>query len=131
MLRTIRAPERAASLGDVRRLTGMTNRAIRFYEDKGLISARRDSRGQRRYETHDLDRLIYIGHARQAGLKISDIRQLLDIGDQAGEAQRMARTQEFCLARLMELEAELAALERSARALGVNLSPRRPQLVAM
>lgn len=131
MLRTLKAPDRPVAIGEVRRRTGMTSRAIRFYEDKGLFRSERDGRGQRRYDRAALERLIYIGHARQAGLQIADIRQLLSIADRDGEAKLIAHTQELYRARLAELEAQLEAVEISARALGVSLQPQRPQLVAL
>jgi len=131
MLRTLRAPDLLVSIGEVRRRTGMTNRAIRFYEDKRLVESRRDSLGQRRYDRDAVARLIYIGLARQAGLQITDIRQLLAIGDRDGESQQAARTQDLYRARLADLEAQRAAVERSAQALGFSLSPQRPQLVAL
>ncbi|MDB5470169.1 MAG: redox-sensitive transcriptional activator SoxR [Caulobacter sp.] len=131
MLRSLKAPDRPVAIGEVRRRTGMTNRAIRFYEDKGLIRSGRDGRGQRRYDQAALERLTYIAHARQAGLQIADIRQLLSIADRDGEAQLAVRTQELYRARLAELEAQLEAVEASARALGFSLQPQRPQLVAL
>ncbi len=131
MLRTLKAPDRPATIGEVRRRTGLTIRAIRFYEDKGLVCSDRDGRGQRRYDRSALDRLIYISHARQAGLQIADISQLLAIADRDGGAKLAACTQELYRARLATLEAQLAAVEASARALGFSLQPQRPQLVAL
>lgn len=126
-----RAPERFVAIGEVRRRTGMTNRAIRFYEDRGLIESRRDARGQRLYGAAAMDRLVYVAHARRAGLAIADIRRLLDILDHQGEAELAAHTEEFYRARLSALEAQRSALEASAAALGLDLRPPRPQAMAI
>lgn len=131
MLRSLKAPDHPAAIGEVRRRTGMTNRAIRFYEDKGLIVSQRDDRGQRRYDRTTVERLIYIGLARQAGLQISEIRDLLTVGDREGEGSMAARTQDLYRARLIDLEAQRMAVERSAEALGFSLQHQRPQLVAL
>ena len=131
MLRALKAPDCPVTIGEVRRRTGMTVRAIRFYEDKGLVTSDRDARGQRRFGQAALARLVYIAHARQAGLQIADIRRLLGIADRDGEAQLAVHTQELYRARLADLEDQLAAIEASARALGFSLQPQRPQLVAL
>jgi DNA-binding transcriptional MerR regulator len=131
MLRRLHAPGFAVTIGEVRRRTGLTNRAVRFYEDKGLIASQRDHRGQRLFDAETMERLIYVSQARQAGLSIGEIHQLLSIGDQQGEEQRAARTQELYRARMADLENQARALEASARALGVSLQPQRPQLVAL
>ncbi len=130
MLHPLRAPESAVTIGEVRRRTGMTIRAIRFYEEKGLIASGRDGRGQRRYDRLTVERLLYIAEARRAGLQITEIRKLLAIGDRDGEAQSAAWTQELYRQRLLALEAQREALEQSAGAMGFCLAPQRPQLVA-
>jgi MerR family redox-sensitive transcriptional activator SoxR len=119
------------TIGDARRRTGMTHRAIRFYEDKGLIASCRDGRGQRRFDSETVDRLVYISLARQAGLAVAEIRDLLSVADREGEAQMFARTQDLYRARLADLETQRIAVEQSARALGLSLQAQRPQLVAL
>lgn len=131
MLCSLRAPARSVTIGEVRRRTGMTIRAIRFYEEKGLIASARDGRGQRRYDTPTVERLLFIGQARQAGLQIAEIRRLLAIGDRDGEDQRLAWAQELYRQRLAALDDQRAAVEASAQALGLSLQPQRPQLVAL
>lgn len=131
MLGPLKAPDRAASIHEVRARTGMTHRAIRFYEEKGLVRCRRDSRGHRRYDDAALERLIFISHARQAGLAIIDIQQLLSTADRHGHAQLAAQTQELYGMRISELEAQLRAVKASAQALGLSLQPQRPQLIAL
>jgi len=131
MLCSLRAPARSVTIGEVRRRTGMTIRAIRFYEEKGLIASARDGRGQRRYDTQTVERLLFIGQARQAGLQIAEIRRLLAIGDRDGEDQRLAWAQELYGQRLAALDDQRAAVEASAQALGLSLQPQRPQLVAL
>lgn len=58
----------------------LTTRAIRFYEDKGLLSPER--RGQTRiYHPRDRARLILIVRGRNVGLALSEIREILDLYD--------------------------------------------------
>ncbi|MBI1261938.1 MAG: MerR family transcriptional regulator [Rhizobiales bacterium] len=58
----------------------LTTRAIRFYEDKGLLSPERQ--GQTRiYHHRDRARLILIVRGRNVGLALSEIREILDLYD--------------------------------------------------
>ena len=59
---------------------GLTARAIRFYEDKGLIAPRRA--GTTRVYTHrDRARMILIQRGKQLGFSLSEIRDYLDLYD--------------------------------------------------
>ncbi len=124
MLRLQLLPE--LSIGETSRKTGLTTRAIRFYEDCGLLAARRNGRGARWYGREALDRLAFIGLARKAGLTIPQIGELVRLGE-GSEEDRMGRLEELLMSRLDAIEAERIAVEQSAQALGVNLPSRRPQ----
>jgi DNA-binding transcriptional MerR regulator len=105
-------------IGEVRRATGLTNRAIRFYEEKGLVLARRDRTGQRCYDRDTVNRLIYVALARKAGLTITQISDLLTLGDAQGEAALSARTQEIYRSRLADINSQREALEAIAETMG-------------
>lgn len=83
------------SIGELSKRTGVKVATIRYYEQMGLISAPDRSEGnQRRYERTDLERLSFIRHARDLGLTIDAIRDLLDLSAHperpCGEADRIA-----------------------------------------
>ncbi|MEX2249225.1 MAG: MerR family DNA-binding transcriptional regulator [Parvibaculum sp.] len=60
---------------------GLTTRAIRFYEDKGLLSPER--RGQTRvYHPRDRARLILIVRGKNVGLALAEIKEILSHYDQ-------------------------------------------------
>ena len=66
------------SISDLSREFDVTPRAIRFYEDQGLISPRRD--GQRRiYTPRDRTRLKLTLRGKRLGLSLSEIRELIDM----------------------------------------------------
>ena len=66
------------SIGDLAREFDVTPRAIRFYEDQGLLTPRRD--GQRRvYTARDRTRLKLTLRGKRLGLTLSEIRELLDM----------------------------------------------------
>ena len=66
------------SISDLAREFDVTPRAIRFYEDQGLLSPRRD--GQRRiYTPRDRTRLKLTLRGKRLGLSLSEIRELIDM----------------------------------------------------
>ena len=66
------------SISELAREFDVTPRAIRFYEDQGLISPRRD--GQRRiYTPRDRTRLKLTLRGKRLGLTLSEIRELIDM----------------------------------------------------
>jgi DNA-binding transcriptional MerR regulator len=66
------------SISDLAREFDITPRAIRFYEDQGLLSPKRD--GQRRiYTARDRTRLKLTLRGKRLGLTLSEIRDLIDM----------------------------------------------------
>src|SRR5258708_4341612 len=66
------------SIGEVARRAGLRTSAIRYYEKVGLLPrAPRVSR-QRRYEPQILDRLAVVRFAQFVGLRLSEIKWLLN-----------------------------------------------------
>ncbi|WP_428492028.1 MerR family transcriptional regulator [Rhodopila sp.] len=59
---------------------GMTARAVRFYEDKGLISPRRAGT-TRVYSGRDRARMILILRGKRLGFSLSTIKEYLDLYD--------------------------------------------------
>lgn len=66
------------SIGELAREFDVTPRAIRFYEDQGLLAPRRA--GQRRiYTLRDRTRLKLTLRGKRLGLALSEIRELIDM----------------------------------------------------
>jgi DNA-binding transcriptional MerR regulator len=75
---TARTPQRTYTITELAAEFDVTPRAIRFYEDQGLISPRRD--GQRRiYAARDRTRLKLTLRGKRLGLTLSEIRELIDM----------------------------------------------------
>ncbi|GEO82983.1 MerR family transcriptional regulator [Pararhodospirillum oryzae] len=78
----------AFSIADLAREFSVTPRAIRFYEDKGLIAPARD--GLRRiYSPRDRVRLKLILRGKRLGFTLREIQEIIDLYDAepTGEAQ--------------------------------------------
>mgnify|MGYP003438838646 CR=1 FL=1 len=108
--------EQTFTITELAREFDITPRAIRYYEDQGLISPERA--GQSRvYTKRDRTRLKLTLRGRRLGLSLAEIRELIDMYD----VGRDQRSQRAALERQREdIEAvleEIAALEQRAHEL--------------
>lgn len=94
---------------------GITLRALRFYEDKGLLAPRRVN-GARVYTRRDRARLSLILRAKAIGTPLSEIRRYLDLYGESGEG-RLQQLQ-FVIDRTSE---EIAALEKKRAQIDATL----------
>jgi MerR family redox-sensitive transcriptional activator SoxR len=60
-------------IGDVARRSGVAASALRFYEERGLITSERSGGGQRRYPRAVLRRIAFIVFAQRIGLTLGEI----------------------------------------------------------
>jgi MerR family transcriptional regulator, repressor of the yfmOP operon len=81
-------------INEVAAETGLTTRAIRYYEEIGLLEPAARSEGDYRlYDASDLDRLRFIRSLRDdAGFSLAQIGQLLE--DEAARERNRARLRE-------------------------------------
>jgi MerR family transcriptional regulator, redox-sensitive transcriptional activator SoxR len=66
------------TIGELAARSGVASSALRFYESQGLLTARRTSGNQRRYERAALRRVALIQAGRAAGIPLERIGQALD-----------------------------------------------------
>ena len=64
-------------LNEIVKEVGMTKRAIKYYEEKGLLTVNKDNNGYRNYSNQDVDTLKKISVYRKLGIGIKDIKKLL------------------------------------------------------
>jgi len=67
------------SIGEVSERSGLAVSAIRFYEDKGLITSARTPGGQRRFRRDVLRRLAFVQAAQRVGLTLDEIASALAV----------------------------------------------------
>ena len=68
-------------LNEIVKEVGMTKRAIKYYEEKGLLSVKKDNNGYRNYTKEDVETLKKISIYRKLGICIDDIKKLLETND--------------------------------------------------
>lgn len=100
-------------IGELAQRAGLSTDTIRYYERLGLLSA--PARGQNRYRNYDanaMEDLDFIRKARASGLKLSDVRDVMQIAD--GGRTPCDHVRATITARLAEVEERLREL-RSLR----------------
>ena len=96
------------TIGELSATFGLSPRAIRFYEDQGLIAPERIG-VQRVYSKRDRARLQLILRGKRLGFSLADIRAFLDLYD-ADRGKQMPMTLARTRARIRELEQQLEDL---------------------
>jgi len=91
----------------VARLTGLTSRALRFYEARGLVKPLRSASGRRHYGPAELERLHQIMAMKRAGLTLGQIEKL-----SAGRKIDLKQLVAAQMQSLDERQRELAAARR-------------------
>lgn len=70
-------PAPLLTIGEVAQRSGVATTALRFYEQRGLISSVRTTGNQRRYQRAVLRRLAFIRTAQRVGLSLEQIGDAL------------------------------------------------------
>ena len=83
--------ENFVRIGEMAKSFGVTLRALRFYEDKGLIAPRREG-ATRLYSRRDRARLKLILLGRKVGFSLRDVKQMIDLYDPKGSNARQLKT---------------------------------------
>lgn len=73
-MRTATGQQGLLTIGEVASRTGLAVSAIRFYDDAGLVTARRAPGGRRMFIRSDIRRLSFILIAQQLGFSLEQIR---------------------------------------------------------
>ncbi|MET8846217.1 MerR family transcriptional regulator [Amycolatopsis sp. NPDC004625] len=107
-------------IGELAQRTGVTTRALRFYEDQGLLAARRSANGYREYDEDDLQLVHEIQTLQTVGLTLEETRPFVEClrsGHETGDScansievyRRKLEEADALLARLGGIRGELAA----------------------
>jgi DNA-binding transcriptional MerR regulator len=102
-------------IGQLAKRSGVSVRALRYYEEQGLLRAERTPAGQRVYQESDVDRIRFYQQLYAAGLTSRNIAQLLpciELGHTVAAQRTMLREQRDRIqARMDELAAVLERLD--------------------
>ena len=118
------------SISDLAREFDLTTRAMRFYEDMGLLQPERSGPGARTrvYSGRDRTRLKLTLRAKRLGLSLTEAKEIIDLYDSPRDTglqlqkflEVLAKHQQQLEAQMVDLQANLDELklhQREARAL--------------
>jgi len=133
----LRRPERTFTIRQLCQEFKCTPRALRFYEDKGLLAPARQGLN-RVYSYKDRARLQLILRGKRVNLSLAEIREILDLYDkkdggatQNATALRRFRERVVTLERQREdLDQAIAQLREACARIEQSLSKNRPDLLA-
>ncbi|WP_205700711.1 MerR family transcriptional regulator [Croceicoccus sediminis] len=98
---------------EVAEMLGVTQRALRFYEDNGLISPQRVS-GTRIYSRRDMGRMQLILRGKRLGFSIREIREFLDLYDRdPTQHDQISHLLTRVREKIVDLKAQQVALEKT------------------
>ena len=100
----------AFTIGELSREFGVTLRALRFYENKGLISPQRDGLS-RLYSEGDRNRLALILKGKKLGFTLGEIRQMIAAEEGETDANALSMSREKCLEQIEMLKRQKAEIE--------------------
>lgn len=103
-------------IGELARLTGVSARSLRYYEQQGLLVASRTAGGHRTYPEAAVERVVRIQELYAAGLnsaKIHDILPCMRDADGGPNEQATPRLVEELVAERRRIDRQILEMERS------------------
>lgn len=97
------------NIGEIAQLTGLTCKAVRFYEQKGLITApMRSGNGYRSYGANHIEELTLLRQARLVGFTLDECRTLVALLNDPD--RHSADVKAATLVKVAEIEQRIAEL---------------------
>ncbi len=114
--------DRTFTIRQLCREFGVTPRALRFYEDKGLLNPSRSGMN-RIYSPRDRARVLLILRGKRVGFSLAEIREMLDLYDEDEiHATQMAASVTKFRKRIVELEAQRVEIQLAIEGLKTALT---------
>jgi len=106
-------------IGELAKATGVSTRSLRYYEEQGLLPARRRANGYREYDEQAIPLVAFIQDLYRAGLPSELVREIIpctgpdaEQGDCAALAARVERVRDRLATQEQRLAEQRRTLER-------------------
>lgn len=105
------------TISDLTAEFGLTARALRFYEDEGLIAPARQGLS-RVYSKRDRARLAWIMRAKNVGFSLTEIKEMIDLYDLGdGRVEQRRVTVARCKQQVERMQAQRADIDAAIKEL--------------
>ncbi|CDL83224.1 Cu(I)-responsive transcriptional regulator [Xenorhabdus szentirmaii] len=99
------------NISEIAHKTGLTSKAIRFYEEKDLITApKRGDNGYRYYQQKHVDELMLLRQAKEVGFTLEECRELLRLF--RNPSRQSADVKAATLQKVAEIEKTMTELQK-------------------
>ena len=102
-------------ISEVAAKTGVTNRAIRYYEELNLIKSNRLSNNYREYDNDSLDKLKFISRARKLGFSIDECSSLISLFN--NKTRKSSEVRKIAINKREELKKQIKELKNLEKSL--------------
>lgn len=100
------------SISDLADELDISTRAIRFYEEKGLILPKRTQGNHRIYDKRDRARLKLILRGKRLGYSLDEIAEMIGMGDcDMDEEKQLSKTLQYGEKKLKEINSRMEELQ--------------------
>ncbi|WGV98315.1 Cu(I)-responsive transcriptional regulator [Vibrio sp. YMD68] len=97
------------NIGTVSKLTGLSSKSIRLYEDKGIITPPvRSLAGYREYSAKNIQELSLIARAKNAGFSLIECKELVQLAQNPN--RKSSEVKEKTKEKLEEIELKISEL---------------------
>ena len=103
---------------------GLSQRALRFYEEKGFLHPR-NAGGERLYSESDRDRLQVILEHKRQGFSLADIKEIMDMDSIESLRAKLYEQSRHLLSRKSDLEQAIDSVERHIGDIELKLNRRQ------
>ena len=104
-------------IGDIAKRSGVTVETLRFYEKEQLLAPQgRSESGYRLYSDDDLQRVMFILHAKKVGFTLAEIKKLLALRLNS-DKHTCEEVKEYTAEKITEIEERLLAFQAIHKAL--------------
>lgn len=119
----VAGPEKDLKIGDLAKATGKTQRALRLYEELGLLApGTRTDGGFRLYGPEAIERVSWIGKLQELGFTLQQIQELVGASDPGClPKDLMARVRQLFADKQAEVAAQIARMQQLQRELSSSL----------
>lgn len=107
-------------ISEISKIVGVSKRTLQFYDDEGMIKVERSENNYRLYDEKTLGKLWEIMIYKEMGLKLREIKQLLEMPEN--------EKKEFYKAYIEQIEEKIQKLERQKRFISLIIVNGLPQI---